>query len=161
MENKVSQFNEFKRYYLSEFELYDSEEFVTFNIAGIDVAKNEIQIAITLGGVNVIGKGKLEHVIFNCSFDYTELLSEIFSRFVSPCAQDFKYGLSSFRYRHIRFLPTFSYFLPAFYKPNSKVPCDFEKYFFNFSRNKKLRRTDFQLRKSIRWILSFLRFNLD
>ena len=31
MENKVSQIPEFKRYYLSEFELYDGEEFITFN----------------------------------------------------------------------------------------------------------------------------------
>lgn len=42
MENKVSQIPEFKRYYLSEFELYDGEEFITFNIVGIDAAKNEI-----------------------------------------------------------------------------------------------------------------------
>lgn len=34
MENKVSQIPEFKRYYLSEFELYDGEEFITFNIVG-------------------------------------------------------------------------------------------------------------------------------
>ena len=44
MENKVSQIPEFKRYYLSEFELYDGEEFITFNI---DAAKNEIRIAVT------------------------------------------------------------------------------------------------------------------
>lgn len=50
MENKVSQIPEFKRYYLSEFELYDGEEFITFNIVGIDAAKNEIQIAVTNRG---------------------------------------------------------------------------------------------------------------
>ncbi len=55
MENKVSQIPEFKRYYLSEFELYDGEEFITFNIVGIDAAKNEIQIAVTdRGRISVI-----------------------------------------------------------------------------------------------------------
>ena len=37
MENKVSQIPEFKKYYLSKFELYDGEEFITFNIVGIDI----------------------------------------------------------------------------------------------------------------------------
>ena len=55
MENKVSQIPEFKRYYLSEFELYDGEEFITFNIVGIDAAKNEIQIAVT-------NRGKIQEV---------------------------------------------------------------------------------------------------
>ena len=55
MENKVSQIPEFKRYYLSEFELYDGEEFITFNIVGIDAAKNEIRIAVTnRGKISVI-----------------------------------------------------------------------------------------------------------
>ena len=55
MENKVSQIPEFKRYYLSEFELYDGEEFITFNTVGIDAAKNEIQIAVTdRGRISVI-----------------------------------------------------------------------------------------------------------
>ena len=55
MENKVSQIPEFKKYYLSEFELYDGEEFITFNIVGIDAAKNEIQIAVT-------NRGKIQEV---------------------------------------------------------------------------------------------------
>ena len=55
MENKVSQIPEFKKYYLSEFELYDGEEFITFNIVGIDAAKNEIQIADT-------NRGKIQEV---------------------------------------------------------------------------------------------------
>lgn len=55
MENKVSQIPEFKRYYLSEFELYDGEEFISFNIVGIDAAKNEIRIAVTdRGKLNLI-----------------------------------------------------------------------------------------------------------
>ena len=55
MENKVSQIPEFKKYYLSEFDLYDGEEFITFNIVGIDAAKNEIQIAVT-------NRGKIQEV---------------------------------------------------------------------------------------------------
>ncbi len=58
MENKVSQIPEFKRYYLSEFELYDGEEFITFNIVGIDAAINEIQIAVT-------DRGKLNLITFD------------------------------------------------------------------------------------------------
>lgn len=37
MENKVSNFTEFRAYYLSEFELYDGEAFITFNLVGIDM----------------------------------------------------------------------------------------------------------------------------
>lgn len=34
MKKEISQ-NEFRKYYLSEFELYDGEAFITFNIFGI------------------------------------------------------------------------------------------------------------------------------
>ena len=55
MENKVSQIPEFKRYYLSEFELYDGEEFFTFNIVAINAMKKEIQVAVTdRGKLNLI-----------------------------------------------------------------------------------------------------------
>lgn len=55
MENKVSQFNEFKRYYLSEFEIFDGEEFITFNLVGIDTARKQAQIAVTdRGKISVI-----------------------------------------------------------------------------------------------------------
>lgn len=55
MKTNVSNFTEFRKYYLSEFELYDGEEFITFNIVGIDAAKNEIQIAVTdRGRISVI-----------------------------------------------------------------------------------------------------------
>ena len=55
MENKVSQIPEFKRYYLSEFELFDGEEVITFNIVAINAMKKEIQVAVTdRGKVNLI-----------------------------------------------------------------------------------------------------------
>lgn len=55
MENKISQIPEFRKYYLSEFELYDGEEFITFNIVGIDTVTKEIQLAVTdCGKISVI-----------------------------------------------------------------------------------------------------------
>ena len=55
MEKGVSLAYEFKRYYLAEFEFFDGAEFVTFNIVGIDVAKNEITVAVTdRGKISVI-----------------------------------------------------------------------------------------------------------
>ena len=58
MENKVSQIPEFKRYYLSEFELFDGEEVITFNIVAIDAMKKEIQVAVT-------DRGKLNLITFD------------------------------------------------------------------------------------------------
>lgn len=50
MKNKVFQIPEFREYYLSEFELYDGECFITFNIVGIDEYRNEITVAVTNRG---------------------------------------------------------------------------------------------------------------
>ena len=53
--NKVSSLTEFRKYYLSEFELYDGEAFITFNIVGIDLHKKEIQVAVTdRGRINIV-----------------------------------------------------------------------------------------------------------
>ena len=41
---------EFKKYYLSEFQLHDGEVFITFNIVAIDTSKNEITVAISNRG---------------------------------------------------------------------------------------------------------------
>ena len=41
---------EFRKYYLSEFQLYDGEVYVTFNIVAIDTNKNEITVAISNRG---------------------------------------------------------------------------------------------------------------
>ena len=46
MENQVSN----RRYYLSEFSLYDGDRFVTFNIVDINTDKNEITVAVTNEG---------------------------------------------------------------------------------------------------------------
>jgi hypothetical protein len=39
-----------RRYFLSEFKLYDTDHFVTFNIVYIDTVKNEITVAVTNEG---------------------------------------------------------------------------------------------------------------
>ena len=41
---------EFRKYYLSEFQLYDGEVYVTFNIVVINTEKNEITVAISNRG---------------------------------------------------------------------------------------------------------------
>ena len=56
MENKVFKSDELgKKYYLSEFKLYDGEEFITFNIVDINSEKKEITVAVTdRGKISVI-----------------------------------------------------------------------------------------------------------
>ena len=79
MENKVSQIPEFKRYYLSEFELYDGEEFVTFNIVGIDASKNEIQIAVTdRGKISVITYDLLKDKNGRLYFEYGVMFERMY-----------------------------------------------------------------------------------
>lgn len=79
MENKVSQIPEFKRYYLSEFELCDGEEFITFNIVGIDAAKNEIQIAVTnRGKISVITYDLMTDKNGRLYFEYGAMYTRIY-----------------------------------------------------------------------------------
>ena len=47
---KIEKSMEFRKYYLSEFQLYDGEVFVTFNIVAINTDKNEITVAISNRG---------------------------------------------------------------------------------------------------------------
>ena len=71
MENTVSQFNEFKRYYLSEFEIFDGEEFITFNIVGIDTARKQAQIAVTdRGKISVVTYDLMQDKDGNLYFVY-------------------------------------------------------------------------------------------
>lgn len=62
MKTKVSNFTEFRKYYLSEFELYDGEAFITFNIVGIDLDRNEVQVAVT-------DRGRISVVAYDLSTD--------------------------------------------------------------------------------------------
>ena len=54
MKKKVQRKSEIRKYYLSEFQLYDGEAFITFNIVAIDTSKNEITVAVSnRGGISV------------------------------------------------------------------------------------------------------------
>lgn len=71
MEKEVSLAYEFKRYYLAEFEFFDGDEFITFNIVGIDVAKNEITVAVTdRGKISVITYELMEDDDGDLYFEY-------------------------------------------------------------------------------------------
>lgn len=55
MEKSVSKIPEFKQYYLSEFEFFDGDEFITFNIVSINVTRNTIAIAVSdRGKISII-----------------------------------------------------------------------------------------------------------
>ena len=49
-QKKIEKSMEFRKYYLSEFQLYDGEVYVTFNIVDINTEKNEITVAISNRG---------------------------------------------------------------------------------------------------------------
>lgn len=79
MENKVSRINEPKRYFLSEFLLYDGEEFITFNIVEIDAAKNEIQVAVTdRGRIRVITYDLLTDSHGRLYFEYGAMFERVY-----------------------------------------------------------------------------------
>ena len=54
-ENQVSCFTEFRKYYLSEYELYDDEYFITLNLVGVDLDRSELQVAVSdRGRISVV-----------------------------------------------------------------------------------------------------------
>ena len=67
MKMNVSDLTEFRKYYLSEFELYDGEDFITFNIVGINLDRNEIQLAVT-------DRGKISVVTYDLYTDKKDRL---------------------------------------------------------------------------------------
>ena len=71
MKTKVSNFTEFRKYYLSEFELYDGEAFITFNIVGIDLDRNEIQVTVSdRGRISVVTYDLLTNKDGRLYFEY-------------------------------------------------------------------------------------------
>lgn len=79
MEKEVSLAYEFKRYYLSEFEFFDGDEYVTFNIVGIDVTKNEIMVAVTdRGKISVITYELMEDENGDLYFEYGVMFKKIY-----------------------------------------------------------------------------------
>lgn len=62
MKNRVSRFTEFRKYYLSEFEWFDGEDYITFNLTDVDLEKGEVQVAVT-------DRGKLSVVTYDLMTD--------------------------------------------------------------------------------------------
>ena len=55
MKTVVSDHLDFKKYYLSEFQHFDGESFITFNIVGFNLNYNEITVAVTrLGKISIL-----------------------------------------------------------------------------------------------------------
>ena len=78
MKKKVQRKSEIRKYYLSEFQLYDGEAFVTFNIVAIDTSKNEITVAISnRGRISVITYDLLTdsngYLYFEYGVDYEKI----------------------------------------------------------------------------------------
>ena len=79
MKTKVSNFIEFRAYYLSEFELYDGEAFITFNIVGIDLDRSVIQVAVTdRGRISVITYDLLTDKNGRLYFEYGVMFERVY-----------------------------------------------------------------------------------
>ena len=79
MKIKVSNFTEFRKYYLSEFELYDGEAFITFNIVGIDLDRNEVQVAVTdRGRISVVTYDLLKDKNGRLYFEYGVMFERVY-----------------------------------------------------------------------------------
>ena len=79
MKTKVSNFIEFRAYYLSEFELYDGKVFITFNIVGIDLDRNEVQIAVTSRGrISVVAYDLLTDKNGRLYFEYGVMFERVY-----------------------------------------------------------------------------------
>ena len=79
MKTNVSNFTEFRKYYLSEFELYDGEAFITFNIVGIDLDRSVVQIAVTdRGRISVVTYDLLTDKNGRLYFEYGVMFERVY-----------------------------------------------------------------------------------
>ena len=79
MKTKVSIFTEFRAYYLSEFELYDGEAFITFNIVGIDHDRGVVQVAVTnRGRISVVTYDLLTDKNGRLYFEYGVMFERVY-----------------------------------------------------------------------------------
>ena len=79
MKTKVSIFTEFRAYYLSEFELYDGEAFITFNIVGIDLDRSVVQVAVTdRGRISVVTYDLLTDKNGRLYFEYGVMFERVY-----------------------------------------------------------------------------------
>lgn len=74
---KKEDLSNFKKYYLNEFEYYDGECFITFNIVGIDTVRNEIMVAVSNRGKVSVCTFDLKSDNERFFFEYGPLFEEI------------------------------------------------------------------------------------
>ena len=78
MKTDVSKFTEFRKYYLSEFEWFDGEDYITFNLVGIDLVKNEARVAVTdRGKISVITYDLLTDKNGRLYFEYGAMFEHV------------------------------------------------------------------------------------
>lgn len=79
MKTQVTDYTEFRKYHLSEFELYDGEAFIAFNIVYIDLDRNEVQIAVTdRGRIRVITYDLLKDKNGSLYFEYGIMIKRVY-----------------------------------------------------------------------------------
>ena len=79
MKTEVSKFTEFRKYYLSEFEWFDGEDYITFNLTGVDIEKGEVQVAVTdRGRISVITYDLLTDKDGEIYFEYGAMFTRIY-----------------------------------------------------------------------------------
>ena len=80
---KKEDLGNFKKYYLNEFEYYDGECFITFNIVGIDTTRNEITVAVS-------DQGKISVCTFDLKTDGERFFFEYGPMFENIALDDFE-----------------------------------------------------------------------
>ena len=79
MKNQVSQFTEFLKYYLSEHELYDGECFITFNLVGVDLDHNELQVAVSdRGRISIVTYALMTDKNGRLYFEYGVMFERVY-----------------------------------------------------------------------------------
>ena len=79
MKNQVSQFTEFLKYYLSEHELYDGECFITFNLVGVDLDRNELQVAVSdRGRISIVTYALMTDKNGRLYFEYGVMFERVY-----------------------------------------------------------------------------------
>ena len=80
---KKEDLQNFRKYYLNEFEYYDGECFITFNMVGINMARNEITVAIS-------NRGRISVCAFDLKTDGDRLYFEYGPMFEKIDLADFE-----------------------------------------------------------------------
>ena len=79
MKNEVKEISDFKKYYLKEFEYFDGECYITFNIVNINFEKQTIEVAVTnRGKISVIEYDLFQDSDGDFYFEYGVMLEKIY-----------------------------------------------------------------------------------